>query len=179
VPVVHSGSRASRSARTRLTQWRAGGSCGPTGASLEGSAAVRHDFRSATLVACLDDVAVVGEAIEQRCGHWDRQKRSAICRSSEAHEASRGTYGAPRIHAELAAKGLRVGRKRIARLMAQAGLAGVSRRRFVTTTVRNGGRQAPDLVERNFTAEARGIYSLTPAASPCSCFVHASRGQRP
>jgi putative transposase len=71
-----------------------------------------------------------------------------------AHEASRGTYGAPRIHAELAAKGLRVGRKRIARLMARAGLAGVSRRRFVTTTVRNGGRQAPDLVERNFTAEA-------------------------
>jgi len=71
-----------------------------------------------------------------------------------AHEASRGTYGAPRIHAELAAKGLRVGRKRIARLMLQAGLAGVSRRRFVTTTVRDGGRQAPDLVARNFTAEA-------------------------
>ena len=38
--------------------------------------------------------------------------------------------------------------------MSQAGLAGVSRRRFVTTTVRDGGRQAPDLVERNFTAEA-------------------------
>ena len=68
--------------------------------------------------------------------------------------ASRGTYGAPRIHAELAAKGIRVGRKRVARLMTQAGLAGVSRRRFVTTTVKDGGRQAPDLVERNFTAEA-------------------------
>ena len=39
-------------------------------------------------------------------------------------------------------------------LMTQAGLAGVSRRKFVTTTVRDGGRQAPDLVERNFTAEA-------------------------
>jgi putative transposase len=71
-----------------------------------------------------------------------------------AHTASRGTYGAPRVHAELAAKGIRVGCKRIAQLMTQAGLAGVSRRRFVTTTVRNGGRQAPDLVERNFTAEA-------------------------
>ena len=34
-----------------------------------------------------------------------------------AHAASRGTYGAPRIHAELAAKGIRVGRKRVARLM--------------------------------------------------------------
>src|SRR5262245_24485469 len=34
-----------------------------------------------------------------------------------AHAASRGTYGAPRIHAELTAKGIRVGRKRVARLM--------------------------------------------------------------
>ena len=71
-----------------------------------------------------------------------------------AHAGSRGTYGVPRIHAELAAKGTYIGRKRVARLMTQAGLAGVSRRRFVTTTVKDGGRQAPDLVERNFTAEA-------------------------
>ena len=71
-----------------------------------------------------------------------------------AHAASRGTYGAPRIHAELAAKGTYIGRKRVARLMTQAGLAGVSRRRFVTTTAKDGGRQAPDLVERDFTAEA-------------------------
>jgi putative transposase len=71
-----------------------------------------------------------------------------------AHAASRGTYGAPRIHAELAADGIRVGRKRIARLMRQAGIAGVSRRRFITTTVRDDRRQAPDLVERNFAVEA-------------------------
>jgi hypothetical protein len=36
--------------------------------------------------------------------------------------------------------------------MTQAGLAGVSRRRFVTTTVKDDGRQAPDVVEHNFTA---------------------------
>jgi putative transposase len=54
----------------------------------------------------------------------------------------------------LPAKGIRVGCKRVARLMTQAGLAGVCRRRFVTTTVKDGDRQAPDLVERNFTAEA-------------------------
>lgn len=71
-----------------------------------------------------------------------------------AHAASHGIYGAPRVHAELAAKGVRVGRKRVARLMSRAGLTGVSRRRFVTTTVRGDGRQAPDLVERNFAAEA-------------------------
>ena len=70
-----------------------------------------------------------------------------------AHEASRGTYGAPRVHAELAANGIRIGRKRIARLMSQAGLAGVSRRKSIATTVKDGGRQAPDLVERNFAAE--------------------------
>ena len=71
-----------------------------------------------------------------------------------AHEASRGTYGSPRIHAELVAKGIRIGRKRVARLMAEARIAGVSRRKFVTTTVKGAGRQAPDLVARNFTAEA-------------------------
>src|SRR4051794_15035011 len=69
-----------------------------------------------------------------------------------AHAASRGTYGAPRIHAELTAKGIRVGRKRVARLMSQTGLAGVSRRKFVITTAKSDSRQAPDLVERDFTA---------------------------
>ena len=46
-----------------------------------------------------------------------------------------------------------VGRKRVARLMLTAGLAGVSRRRHTVTTVREGARQAPDLVDRDFTAE--------------------------
>src|SRR5215472_476483 len=69
-----------------------------------------------------------------------------------AHAVSRGTYGAPRIHAELTAKGMRVGRNRVARLMSQTGLAGVSRRKFVVTTVKSDSCQAPDLVERDFTA---------------------------
>jgi putative transposase len=46
-----------------------------------------------------------------------------------AHAASRGTYGVPRLHAELRAQGIQVSRQRIARLMRQAGLEGVSRRR--------------------------------------------------
>jgi putative transposase len=69
------------------------------------------------------------------------------------HAAAHGTYGAPRIHAELAAEGIHVGRKRVARLMRAEGLAGVSRRRFATTTVRDGARPAPDLVDRTFTAD--------------------------
>jgi len=69
------------------------------------------------------------------------------------HRASRGTYGAPRIHAELAAHGIRVGGKRVARLLRAAGLHGVSRRQAVRTTVRDEtARPAPDLVERQFTA---------------------------
>ena len=52
------------------------------------------------------------------------------------HRASRGTYGTPRIHRDLRATGIRVGRKRVARLLKQAGLRGVSRRKWVTTTIR-------------------------------------------
>jgi putative transposase len=70
-----------------------------------------------------------------------------------AHVASNGTYGAPRLQIDLAEAGIRVGRKRVARLMRNAGLVGVSRRKSTITTVRDGARQAPDLVDRNFTAD--------------------------
>jgi len=69
-----------------------------------------------------------------------------------AHAASKGTYGAPRLQIDLADAGIRVGRKRVARLMRNAGLAGVTRRKSTVTTVRDGARQAPDLVNRDFTA---------------------------
>jgi putative transposase len=71
------------------------------------------------------------------------------------HQASRGIYGAPRIHAELASAGTRCGRKRVARLMRQAGLAGCHRRRPFHTTQRDPAAEpAPDLVQRTFTATA-------------------------
>ena len=69
------------------------------------------------------------------------------------HRASRGTYGAPRVHAELAALGIHVGRKRVARLMRALGVHGVSRRRRPRTTLRDPAHpRAPDLVARDFTA---------------------------
>jgi putative transposase len=69
------------------------------------------------------------------------------------HQESRGTYGTPRVHAELDAQGIHVGRKRVARLMRHAGLAGVSRRRKWRTTIRDKhARPAPDLVGRDFSA---------------------------
>jgi putative transposase len=72
------------------------------------------------------------------------------------HVSSRETYGSPRIHAELRGAGQRHSRKRIARLMREAGLAGASHRRGgpVTTRRDDEARPAPDLVDRNFTADA-------------------------
>ena len=76
-------------------------------------------------------------------------------RIREIHRLSRGTYGAPRIHAELVARGYAVGRKRVARLMRRAGLRGISRRKGARTTTRDArARAAADLVERDFTADA-------------------------
>jgi putative transposase len=73
----------------------------------------------------------------------------------EIHAASRGTYGAPRVHAELRlGLGVRIGRKRVARLMRAGGLCGIYRRRTRGTTVRDPGADPhPDLVRRRFTAD--------------------------
>jgi putative transposase len=93
---------------------------------------------------------------------WHRRMISARSREDQRlqqrirtiHERSRQTYGAPRIHAELQEEGTRVGRKRVARLMKELGLAGVSRRRWTVTTRRDrSARPAPDLVGRRFMAD--------------------------
>ena len=67
------------------------------------------------------------------------------------HAESKGTYGWPRIHAELRHRGVRTSRKRVARLMRQARLSGMVRRRKGRTTVSVPGiATAPDLVRRDF-----------------------------
>jgi putative transposase len=73
-------------------------------------------------------------------------------RIAEIHAGSRKTYGSPRVHAELRLEdGVRVGRKRVERLMRGAGLSGQVMRRRGKTTIRiQGVRTAPDLVERDF-----------------------------
>jgi putative transposase len=76
-------------------------------------------------------------------------------RIRSVHRDSRGTYGRPRIHAELADEGWCIGAKRVARLMRAEALAGVSRRKGTITTVPGPERRPyPDRVERDFTATA-------------------------
>jgi putative transposase len=74
----------------------------------------------------------------------------------QIHSMSRGTYGVPRIHAELLdLYGLRCSRKRVARLMRAASLVGVCRRRRVRTTQRDlAAIPSDDLVQRSFRADA-------------------------
>jgi putative transposase len=86
-----------------------------------------------------------------------RRDATLIERIGALHAASHGTYGAPRIQADLAEAGVRVGKKRVARLMKAASLIGVSRRRYVVTTLADGARPAADLVERTFVADAPNV----------------------
>jgi transposase InsO family protein len=68
---------------------------------------------------------------------------------------SRFTYGSPRVHAQLAREGIRVGRKRVERLMREAGLKGAYRSRYFRTTEADpSARVAADLVNRDFRAAA-------------------------
>ena len=73
-----------------------------------------------------------------------------------AFDDNRQVYGAPRIHAELAEAGVRVGRKRVARLMRQVGIVGCHRRKrpFSTTRSDPKAEAAPDRVDRRFVATA-------------------------
>ena len=72
----------------------------------------------------------------------------------EIHAFSRGTYGRPRMYAELRDEGHEVNHKRVARLMRIEGLEGATRRRKWRTTKRaKDVRPAPDLVERDFAPE--------------------------
>ena len=90
----------------------------------------------------------------ERCPPSDREVYDAwlLEEIRAIHAASGGTYGVPRIHAELRLEhGVRVGRKRVERLMAQSGLQGIPVPRKARVTVRvQGVRCAPDLVECDF-----------------------------
>jgi transposase InsO family protein len=76
------------------------------------------------------------------------------CHVVAAFEASRQTYGSPRIQQELAGQGVKVGRNRVARLMREEELRAREKSRFVVTTDSNHGQSVPDnLLERDFSAK--------------------------
>jgi putative transposase len=114
----------------------------------------RHTFGVAPLLAA------IGEPVST---FYDRTSREPSARAvadatvveriEASWERSRRTYGAPRIHAMLAREGIRVGRKRVERLMRQVGIQGAHlHQHWKTTRQDRHATAAPDLVDRQFQA---------------------------
>ena len=94
---------------------------------------------------------------------WQRRVPSLRAQADQVLESqievafrdSRGTYGSPRIRAQLTAQGVPVSKRRVARLMHRRGLCGLRKARFVRTTdSRHKLPIAPNLLARDFTAAA-------------------------
>jgi transposase InsO family protein len=101
---------------------------------------------------------------------WERRVPSARSREdaklrvhiAAIHERSRGTYGSPRVHAELRALGLGASRKRVARLMRELGIASRRKRRFkATTDSRHDLPVAENVLDRKFDADAPNVAWVT------------------
>jgi putative transposase len=107
------------------------------------------------------DVSPSGFHAWQHRAPSDRQLSDAWLTEqiAQIHHANRGVYGAPRVHSELRlAHGIRVGRKRVERLMRQAGLSGLVPKRRGRTTIRVPGvRVADDLIGRQFRPAAPNV----------------------
>ncbi len=87
-----------------------------------------------------------------------QRKREDEClgkRIEDAYHDNRQVYGSPRLHAELKEQGVRCGRKRVARLMRERGIsAKAKRRKMKTTDSQHTNPVAPNLLKRDFTADA-------------------------
>ena len=119
-----------------------------------------HEEKATYAVALLCRVLQVARSAYYA---WARRGVSARAQADAAlttkiaavYARSRRTYGAPRVHAELRAGGVRCARKRVARLMRAAGLVGCHRRRRTRTTVADPAHApAPNLVARDFRSPA-------------------------
>jgi len=113
------------------------------------------------------EVAKMAEVLGvSRSGYYAHQRRPRSARAREdeklrtmirlAWRKSRELYGAPRIVAELRSQGLRCGKKRVARLMRQAGIQSQTKKAFRVTTKSGGILEADDLVQRRFQADRAG-----------------------
>ncbi|MEU9472342.1 IS3 family transposase [Streptomyces avermitilis] len=126
---------------------------------LQGTA--QHSNGALTIVALAQEAGVPSStyyrwrhAQKEPC---ERHRRDAeLTGIRQVHEDSDGIYGSLRVHAVLKREGVHVGRKRVERLMREAGLAGISPRRAGKGFTRRDpdADLAPDLVQRDFTAKA-------------------------
>ena len=118
-------------------------------------AAYRHEYPITTMCRVLE-VSV--------SGYYAWSKRPSSQRSREdaqlaeqvkiTFQSNRGVYGSPRVHAELQAQGIRCARKRVARLMReQEVFARRPRHRTITTQSEPSAQVAPNLLERDFSAD--------------------------
>ena len=88
----------------------------------------------------------------------DRADAELAEKITQIHGDAKGRYGAPRVHAVLARRGHRHGRKRVARLMRSAGIAGRAPKRWRKTTIADPAAAArADLIRRDFTTDAAGV----------------------
>ena len=88
----------------------------------------------------------------RRPSHRRRTDRRLSVYLRAAHQASRGSYGSPRLHHDLQTRGFRVGRNRVIRLMRTEALVGRPQRRFHHTTARDPhAAPAPNLLAQRFT----------------------------
>ena len=130
-------------------------------------AALELDELRALLVERVAQAVTFGVPPAARSATWPRAWVSPSNRL-EIHGRARGVYGARRVHAELRhAYGVRIGRKRVERLMREVGLSGLIKRRRGRTTIRVPGvRVADDLVGRRFFREGRSA-SGSPTSPTC------------
>jgi len=83
-----------------------------------------------------------------------QRNRELLEKVKSIHEASKGVYGSPRVHAELIAEGIDVGRHKVAQLMRSARLKGCPKRRYRTTTQRDPTHRVPhNLLKQDFAAD--------------------------
>jgi len=95
-------------------------------------------------------------------GRRKRENRRLAVEIKAVHAVSRQTYGSPRIHAELTARGISCSRGRVARLMKEEGIRAKSKRKFrVTTDSKHSLPTAPNLLNRNFSTDRPNQLWLT------------------
>jgi len=122
-------------------------------------AAHRDRFGVEPILRVLDvPVSTLYGWLAQQRRPCQRRRRDAwlLHKIRAVHQRSGGTYGAPRIHAQLRRDGIRTSRKRVERLMGQAGLQGAFVRKRWRCSTRQDPKAtpAPDLVNRQFKVEA-------------------------